>query len=45
LVRLEAAEARRRVRDKRNEATRHYRLGLVLESFLFSEPAPLARIE
>jgi hypothetical protein len=45
LVRLESAQARQRARDKRNEATRHYRLGLVLESFLFSEPTLLARVE
>jgi hypothetical protein len=45
VVRLEADQARQRVRDKRNEATRHYRLGLMLESFLFSEPTLLARIE
>lgn len=45
LERSETAQARVRVRDKRNEATRHYRLGLVLESFLFSEPALLARVE
>jgi hypothetical protein len=45
LERSEAAQARVRVREKRNEATRHYRLGLVLESFLFREPALLARVE
>jgi len=45
LERSETAQARVRVGDKRNEATRHYRLGLVLESFLFSEPALLARVE
>jgi hypothetical protein len=45
MERHEAAQASLRVRDRRNEATRHYRRGLVLESFLFSEPALLARIE
>jgi len=45
MERLETAQARLRVRDKRNGATRHYRLGLVLESFLFEEPALLARVE
>jgi len=45
LTRFEAAKARLREREKKNEATRRYRLGLVLESFLFDEPALLARIE
>jgi hypothetical protein len=45
MTRLEDAQARLRAREKRNEATRHYRLGLVLEGFLFEEPALLARVE
>lgn len=42
---LEVARARAWTRKKRAEATRHYRLGLVLESFLFDEPALLAEVE
>lgn len=45
MARLEVAHARARARNKRDEATRHYRLGLVLESFLFDEPALLAEVE
>ena len=45
LARLEVAKARARTDEKRAEATRHYRLGLVLERFLFEEPALLAQVE
>ena len=44
-ARLEVARARERTRMKRAEATRYYRLGLVLESFLFDEPALLREVE
>jgi len=43
LARQQRAEARLRTRQKRASATRHYRLGLVLEGFVFDEPALLAR--
>jgi hypothetical protein len=44
LARQQRAEARLRTRQKRASATRHYRLGLVLEGFVFDEPALLARV-
>ena len=44
-ARLEVARARAQTRKKKAEATRHYRLGLVLESFLFDEPALLLEVE
>lgn len=44
-ARLDVLLARQRTREKSQEATRHYRLGLVLEGFLFDEPALLARVK
>lgn len=43
-ARLDVLLARQRTREKSQEATRHYRLGLVLEGFLFDEPALLGRV-
>ena len=43
-ARLGVLFARQRTRDKSREATRHYRLGLVLESFLFEDAGLLGRV-
>ena len=45
VARLEVAQGRARARKKRAEATRRYWLGVVLERFLFDEPALLAEME
>ena len=44
-ARLDVLLARQRTREKSQEATRHYRLGLVLEGFLFDDPVLLARVK
>ena len=43
-ARLGVLLARKRTRDKSREATRHYRLGLVLESFLFDDAVLIGRV-